>query len=158
MKHWAVIFFSLGLAAGSGCGRSSVPAPAETVIAASEPLHDLDITGVYTPEYLPKSTVRITREGEIYTIRWEHSFGVWLGVGLRDSDKLSVGWHRVDGQDLGVSVYTIEAGGQGPRLVSRFAGYRDNRVQQETLRFLKKLDDPALPEPRLPASDPGSAP
>jgi hypothetical protein len=99
----------------------------------------VDITGIYTPEYLPKSTVQITKEGDVYTVRWQHPFGAWEGVGLREGDRLSVGWQRGDGKDLGVSIYRIEPGGQGPKLVSRFAGFQDNRVQQETLRFLKKV-------------------
>jgi hypothetical protein len=140
VKRWAVCFVWFALVAGLGCGRSSVPATEAKGEAPKEYAPEADITGVYTPEYQPKSTVHITRDGEVYTIRWEHPFGAWLGVGLRDRDKLSVGWHRVDGQDLGVSIYQIEQGGQGPKLVSKFAGYRDNRVQQETLRFLKKAD------------------
>jgi|SRR6516164_4017477 hypothetical protein len=140
MKGWMVVFLAMVLAAGEGCGTRSVPVSADAGNVEAQRTPEVDITGIYTPEYQPKSAVQITREGEVYTVRWEHPFGVWVGVGLRDGNQLSVGWQRVDGHDLGVSIYQIEQGGQGPKLVSRFAGYRDNKVQQETLRFLKKLD------------------
>jgi hypothetical protein len=136
MKRRVVIVLALALAACLGCGKSPVAAPQGG--GERDSMRDADITGVYTPEYQPKSTVQITKEGEVYTVRWDHPWGAWLGVGLREGDKLSVGWHRVDGQDLGVSIYKIEPGGQGPKLVSRFAGYRDNKIQEETLRFLRR--------------------
>ena len=55
MKRWAVIILAIACAASGGCGTRSVPATLEGDKAEGEGAPEVDIIGVYTPEYQPKS-------------------------------------------------------------------------------------------------------
>jgi hypothetical protein len=69
------------------------------------------------------------------------SGSTFLGIGVRQGQSLSASWAMPGEKGLirGVNMYRIEP---GPRLVGRWATLPGPGVQQqETLTFLKNLDD-----------------
>jgi hypothetical protein len=99
---------------------------------------EVDITGTYKVDGTTKDQCFITKKGDVYQLEWKYSTGVWMGVGIRDGDILSVGWDRPQGGNLGVSVFKIEKGDKGPKLTSKWAAYQDNKLSTEVLLFEKK--------------------
>ena len=109
-----------------GCDVRRVAAEEKTV----------DVQGVYRSG---QSDVRITKNGEVYQIRWDFPDGSrWIGVGLVSGDTLSFGWDLPRGGNLGICVYKIEKGDKGPKLVGHWAAYQDKKPTADTLTFVSK--------------------
>ena len=67
------------------------------------------------------------------------------GIAIRQGNSLSGSWAIASERGLvrGVNVYRVESTTSGPRLVGRWASVPGPGVQQnETLTFLKKLEEP----------------
>jgi hypothetical protein len=113
-----------------GCGHQpGLTSPAQ----AGE---EQDITGTYNAS---GGDFTITRNGEVYQVRWEYPDGrVWVGVALLEGKTLSVAWDFPTGGNLGVAVYKVEKGEKGPNLVGRWAAYQDPRSTADTIAFVKK--------------------
>jgi hypothetical protein len=57
-----------------------------------------------------KGEVEITKEGDVYNLKWTIASKTHLGIGIRQDDKLSVSW--ISEGIGGIVVYKIEKGGK----------------------------------------------
>jgi hypothetical protein len=113
----------------------AVAGPSLAVLAqAREP----DISGYYNEK--GDEFTKITRSGDVYQYLQHSKAGDWIGVAIREDDHLTIGWHRSDGRNLGVSSYRIQRGSSGPTLVGGWAAYPGGRVVQDTLSWSRKPD------------------
>jgi hypothetical protein len=107
------------------------------------------IEGDYTSTYEGVQKVRITKNGEVYQVRWDLSDGThWVGVGLLNAkgDMFTVASVVSKGKDeeyengsLHVSVFKVATkGDKVTKLVSECARYGDKKTHQETLTPKKK--------------------
>jgi hypothetical protein len=109
--------------------------------AWAEERKEVDITGHYSWEGMKNGeSYRISKNGEVYQVLWKLQAGTWIGVALRDGDRLAVAWDKPNGGNLGVAVYKIEKGAKGPALVGRWAAYQDKQSTKDTYTWSKKLD------------------
>jgi hypothetical protein len=99
---------------------------------------DLDITGYYNQK--DREFTRISKSGDVYQYLNHQKTGDWIGAIVREDDHLSIGWHRSDGANLGVSVYRIEKGDKGPTLVGGWAAYPGGRIARDALIWEKRLE------------------
>lgn len=107
-----------------------------------------DLSGYYTCKGVEaggktySGVAVIAKKNDVYVIQWMIGAGsTFTGIGVRQGENFSAGWAITSERGLvrGVNQYRVEP---GPRLVGRWAtlpgpGY----VQNETLTFLKGLDD-----------------
>jgi len=110
---------------------------------------DSDISGYYTCKGKEASgktysgIAVVTKQREVYVIQWMIGAGAaFTGLGVRQGPTLAVGW-AIPGDKgamvRGTNVYKVEP---GPRLVGRWASIPGpGIVQQETLTFLKRVED-----------------
>ena len=76
--------------------------------------------------------VVITKTGQTYKIQWTIRSGeAHAGVAIREGNVLSACF--VGNGAAGVVAYKIQESKDGPRLVGRWAGLRDQKTQSETL-------------------------
>jgi hypothetical protein len=109
--------------------------------AAADDKQEVDITGHYSWEGIKEGeTYMITKNGDLYQVLWRQKNGDWIGVAMRDGNRLSVAWDKPNGGNLGVAVYKIEKGEKGPDLVGAWAAYEDKKVTKDTYKWSKKLD------------------
>jgi hypothetical protein len=120
-----------------GCGSSSTGTGQEVPPKDKE----VDITGHYTWEGIKEGEdYAISKNGEVYQVFWRLKAGDWIGVAIRDGDRLSVAWDKPTGGNLGVAVYKIEKGAKGPSLVGSWAAYEDKKATKDSYKWSKKLD------------------
>jgi hypothetical protein len=79
-----------------------------------------------------RADVEITKNGEVYRLRWKDKNNTWEGVGLREGDRLVVATSS-GGKSMAVLSYRIIAGPNGTRLVGRWAYLSDRITSTETL-------------------------
>jgi hypothetical protein len=102
------------------------------------------VEGEYTSSYPEVKTVRITKTGDVYKVRWDlANGGHWIGVGLlnKQGDTFTVASAVSTGKDdqyangsLHVAVFRVERNeGSIARLVSECARLGDRAVHNETL-------------------------
>ncbi len=103
------------------------------------------VEGDYSSDYKGVNKVRITKNGDVYKVRWDLADGThWVGVGLLNKvgDTLTVASAVSKGKDeqyvdgsLHISVYKVDkAGDKITKLVSECARYGDKKTHKETLR------------------------
>ena len=97
---------------------------------------DVDITGFYNEK--DGEFFQITRNGASYQVLWRYKAGDWVGVAIRDGDRFAVAWQRFDRANLGVSLYRIEKGDRGPRMVGGWAAYPGGGIAPDTLNFSRR--------------------
>jgi hypothetical protein len=115
-------------------GLAGCPAPAEDKKEA-------DIAGHYTWDGIKDGEdYEIRKNGEVYQVLWTQKNGTWIGVAIRDGDRLCVAWDKPNGGNLGVAVYKIEKGDKGPALVGSWAAYEDKRATKDSYKWARKLD------------------
>jgi len=86
----------------------------------------------------------ITKKNDVYVIQWVVGGGSnFVGIAVRQGSTFAASWSLPSDKGgilRGVNVYKIEP---GPRLVGRWATLPGHgHLQNETLTFLKHLDDP----------------
>jgi len=90
--------------------------------------------------------VVLTKKSDVYLIQWVVGGGsTFSGIALRQGNNLAASWSIPGERGIvrGVNLYRIESTSNGPRLVGRWASVPGPGIQQnETLMFLKKLDEP----------------
>ena len=90
--------------------------------------------------------VVMTKKNDVYVIQWIVGGGAnFSGIAIRQGTTLAASW-SIPNQNgalvRGVNMYRVESTTSGPRLIGRWASLPGPGVQQnETLTFLKKLDD-----------------
>jgi hypothetical protein len=100
---------------------------------------DVEISGYYSEK--DGEYTKISRNGEnVYQYLDHQKAGDWIGVAIRDGDSLSIGWHKPDGRNLGVSFFKIEKGDKGPTLVGAWAPYPGGGMIKQTLTWSRKVD------------------
>lgn len=90
--------------------------------------------------------VVLTKKNEVYLIQWVVGGGSnFSGIAIRQGNTLAASWaipNQTGAIVRGVNLYRVESTTNGPRLIGRWASLPGPGVQQnETLNFLKKLDD-----------------
>lgn len=109
--------------------------------ARAEDAAEMDITGHYTWDGIKDGEdYAILKNGEVYQVLWRLKTGTWIGVAIRDGDRLSVAWDFPKGGNLGVAVYKIEKGDKGPVLVGKWAAYQDKLTTKDAYRWSRKTD------------------
>jgi len=108
------------------------------LFTAAQGGQEVDITGYYNEK--DGEFTRITRNGELYQFLQRYKAGDWVGVAIRQDDRLSVAWQRSDGANLGVTVFKIEKSDKGPTLVGGWAALQDRRITPDTQRWSRKLE------------------
>lgn len=111
-----------------------------------------DISGYYTCKGQEaggknySGMVVLTKKNDVYLIQWVVGGGsTFNGIAIRQGTNLAASWSIPGERGIvrGVNLYRIESTSSGPRLLGRWASIPGPGVQQnETLHFLKKLDDP----------------
>lgn len=102
---------------------------------------EVDITGHYSWKGIKEGEdYSIIKNGEVYQVLWRLESGTWIGVAIRDGNRLAVAWDFPTGGNLGVAVYKIEKGEKGPLLVGKWAAYQDKLTTKDTYQWSKKLD------------------
>jgi hypothetical protein len=100
---------------------------------------DVDITGYYGEK--DGEFTKISRNGDsVYQYLNHQKVGDWIGVAIREGDTLSIGWEKVDGRNLGVSVYRIEKGAKGPTLIGVWSPYPGGGTVKDSLTWSRKVD------------------
>lgn len=100
---------------------------------------EIDITGYYGEK--GGEFTKITKNGDnVYQYLNRQPAGDWIGVAIRDGDTFSIGWQKSDGRNLGVSVYRIEKGNKGPKLVGEWSPYPGGGTRKDTLQWSRKVD------------------
>jgi len=97
---------------------------------------EVDITGFYNEK--DGEFFQIVKNGASYQVLWRYKAGDWVGVAIRDGDRFAIGWQRSDRANLGVSLYTIERGERGPRMVGGWAAYPGGGIAPDTLNFSRR--------------------
>ncbi len=109
--------------------------------AQAQDAKDVDITGHYSwPGIQEGEDYAILKNGEVYQVLWRTKAGNWIGVAIREGDRLAVAWDFPTGGNLGVAVYTIEKGEKGPSLVGKWASYKDKLVTKDAYKWSRKLE------------------
>ena len=111
-----------------------------------------DISGYYTCKGQEaggknySGIVVLNKKNDVYLIQWVVGGGsTFSGIAIRQGPHLAASWSIASERGVvrGVNLYRIEVASSGPRLVGRWASVPGPGIQQnETLTFLKKLDDP----------------
>lgn len=102
-----------------------------------------DITGLYSCEgndaqgrgYMGRTVIR--KVGDTYHVRWVVGSTTYGGAGIRRGNILSVGWAGENG--TGLTVFQIEKGEKGPKLVGQWTGNPPaGKLSEETLIFVQR--------------------
>ena len=109
-----------------------------SALLVSQATREVDITGYFNEK--DGEYTRIVKNGDVYLYLSHLKAGDWVGVGIRDGDRLAIAWQRSDGKNLGVSHYRIETGAQGPSLVGNWTSLESNRLGPDRQTFARKLD------------------
>jgi hypothetical protein len=112
------------------------------LLAAAQGGQELDITGYYNEK--DGEFTRITRNGDLYQFLQRYKVGDWVGVAIRQDDRLSVAWQRSDGANLGSHGLQDREGRQGAdscRRMGRSPGQKNHSghaevVKKARLKFL----------------------
>ena len=81
--------------------------------------------------------VVIRKHGDSYILQWVIGLEAYFGVGMRDGDRLVVGWSSSAGK--GVTVYQVGS----KKLVGTWVAIPGNgKVHEETLELLKPIKKP----------------
>jgi hypothetical protein len=107
-----------------------------TGLAARTQDQDADITGFYNER--DGEFFQIVKNGATYQVLWRYKAGDWVGVAIREGNTFAVAWQRSDRANLGVSLYRIEKGDRGPRMVGNWAAYPGGGITPDTLNFSRR--------------------
>jgi len=97
---------------------------------------DVDIAGFYNEK--DGEFFQIVKNGATYQVLWRYKAGDWVGVAIREGSTFAVAWQRYDRANLGVSLYRIERGDRGPRMVGGWAAYPGGGIVPDTLNFSRR--------------------
>ena len=164
MRQILIVTFALCAICGSQPQQKSGQSPVAAGAAEPSPKKEekgpkiqpiqpeiADLTGYYTcrgeeaggKKY--SGVCVLVKKGDVYLISWVVGGGAsFSGIAIRQGSQFAASWSIPSERGIvkGVNLYRIEAGKDGPRLVGRWASVPGPGVQQqETLSFLKKLDN-----------------
>lgn len=122
-------------------GNDRKPEPKQPAVIAKDVG---DLAGIYSVSGTEASgkkystVATIQRRGDSYIVIWTMAEVNTVGIGLRQSDTLSVGWTQpIEGKHVrGVTVFKLELFGGNPRLTGRWVSMA-SAVGSETLTWLK---------------------
>lgn len=112
---WALLVVLLVLPLGAGAAEGL------------EGIYDCEGTNSGGGSY--QGTVVIIQNGDCYQVTWHIGSQIYLGVGLMQGDRLSVGYRDLSGSSTGVVVYKVE----GEKLQGVWAMPGDTKTGTETL-------------------------
>lgn len=136
----ALFVFFVGMLTAAADERK-LPSPAKLTIdkTAGDLSGIYHVVGIETNGKKYTTVATIQRRGDGYVVIWTMGEINTIGIGLRQSDTLSVGWTQpLDGKLVrGVTVYKVALENGNPKLTGRWMSMAFAGIANESLTFLK---------------------